>query len=367
MKPKKDDMQGNIAHQAIVWGGGFLVSCLFAWGLSAIFLDSVVPMVWDAALGRFISRPGVVERTRSEGWASTYWGEHGVVGIKDISRDVRSKVFIWGNSHVEALGVGDERKIAQQLTRMLQNEGMDMMGVGLGFSGESVADMYSFMQAYERIASPVAGHVVVLLGMKYVLPDEFSACHSVFTRLPEPRIEKNICTPSDTARAWAPVLYETNANVVIELYKKARGLSLRFAPGPVQKRSSTESAPRSVTAEGYVESWRFMLRALKKQTAVPISFIYCPRIPKISDNRVDLNDAEQPFVRAFATTCAEEGVPFIDVSAQVRNEYMQHARFTRGFFNTIPGQGHINEYGQAIIAKALFERLSEAKSALFAN
>jgi hypothetical protein len=61
--------------------------------------------------------------------------------VEDIRAIQRPKMILWGDSYVQALQVDDDRKMAQQINRILARDGNPpVFAVGEGQAGQSVAD-----------------------------------------------------------------------------------------------------------------------------------------------------------------------------------------------------------------------------------
>ena len=100
------------------WTLGFLVSCIFAFIVTNIFMDSLLSHEYDTALGKFMYSPNTYIRCRQEGWATTFVGKYNTFAVKDIDKNELPKIAIWGDSAVEAIQVSDATKMAQQVSEM---------------------------------------------------------------------------------------------------------------------------------------------------------------------------------------------------------------------------------------------------------
>ncbi len=78
-------------------------------------------------------------------------------------------------------------------------------------------------------------------------------------------------------------------------------------------------------------------------------------------------DEEDGYVRAddlrlrdiFSARCADYGIGFIDITDHFTRYSAETHRLPYGFFNTVPGTGHLNETGHAIVADDVYGRIRE--------
>ena len=98
-------------HSFIVWSAGLLVSFLFTWGVTAVFVDSISVFVWDDLLESYAYKPNTTLTSRSEGWADTVIGKHRFIKGEDaIALSNAPKFIYWGDSQVEALQLQAKKK-----------------------------------------------------------------------------------------------------------------------------------------------------------------------------------------------------------------------------------------------------------------
>jgi hypothetical protein len=352
------------------WLAGFAFSVLFAWVVSAVFLNSISPIVWDEQVGLYVAPPGTVYRHRSEGWASSRTGPH---GIKGLPADVPAgpKVFFWGNSFVDAVSVDDPDKMAQAFSSLCREHGLGLLGLGLGGGGESAAD-YSFkMRAFEREVGPIALHVIVLGSMGEVLPDLERHGHSrFFSTAGGFGLEKWSAVPSAPALRWTGVLHDLHLAGAYELYVRLRDLHLRLRPGTARE-SGAEAPPGDAAGQASPDTlrqgWEFLLQSLLCEARAPILFVHIPAVPRLVRGSVDFSEPDAGLARAFGEACARQNVGFLDLAGPFTEHFRATGRFTRGFANTPPGQGHLNQDGQRLAAQAVFRYIRGQGHALFAR
>ena len=336
------------------WCIGFVAAFLIAWGISAVFHDSLVPMVRDEELDRFIRMPGSTLRMRSEGWADTYTAERGLTVSGALTAASKGpKIIIWGDSHGEARQV----ESSQRMASIFNDLSDEVKAVSIADGGMSVADYFFLLPSYEKTIGDVVGHVFLLSGMEDVLPGMNLACRSRFLSDPW-RIEKSECTPSNFALRFAPFLNRWRLDFLHGIYRDVSGFIYRNASASVTFGSGLEE----IKDDDLEEGWTFLIQSLKGLTQSEIIFLYLPTIPRLDEGKIITVEGHLKTKERFRMVCLQNGVRFISLTDRFRDFFLVTNRFPRGFFNSPPGLGHLNADGQRIAGEELFQRLCNLAS-----
>ena len=336
------------------WGLGFLFSVLFIWGVTAVFTTGVSPKVWDAAVGRYVNEPGSVLRNRKEGWAELAVGLHGLtVAGEDVLKAAGPKFFLWGDSYAEGQQVAAEERAANVYNREAAPGAP--RGITVADSGLSMADFVFYLPRYEALSDDVVAHVFLLAGMRSVIPGRHLDCHSRF-ELDPMRFDYSECPPSGASLEYATLVSSLHLDFLHGIYKTLAGYDFRFSLGNMtEKQPVVRSAAKPLSDEQLTRAWRFLLGTLRKETGKRLAFIYVPLKPSLAGGHILRKDGESGRKELFARTCREFGVDFIDLTASFDALYETRGKLAQGFFNTPQGQGHLNAYGQGLIADGLRE------------
>lgn len=337
------------------WGFGFVLASFLIWPVSTMFLDSECENVWDPAVQEYVLRPDQRFCQRTEGWAVTQIGKHGILGTADIETIQDPIVAFWGDSYVEALHVPDEAKMAAQFTRACRaRTRRPLVGVNIGYSGRNVADYYSLIPAYERVAPSIVCHVIVVGHFEDILPDRFDGRSNRFVSRPQPAFVHHGWKPR-----WQKIkgaLDSLNLQFVWRLAVDLTELSVRLRPGPVPAPGNEDVRPDGDL--GLQEAWSFLITAMRQRTDRPLLFVYLADVPKIENGRVRLDNPEQRRTELFGDLCRRHGVGFIDMTEDFVRLYKTKGKLARGFANGIPGRGHINADGHRLVAEAVLLHLA---------
>ena len=347
------------------WVLGLALSLAVAWAAGAMFLDTVQPVVLDPQVGRYVARPGTSYRSRSEGWASSLAGVHGLRGLPGGQLPPGPKVVFWGDSFVEGVQVDDSERMPQALTALARQAGLPVTGVGVGTGGDSLIDSLFKLPEYAPTLGPVALHVFVLGKFADVLPDVPHACRATFRSSPElALVPAPGCPPSGLALRLAPLFHAYELGGAFELYRKLQALDLRLRPGP-----TPAPVPPAASAEPQVPlecAWAFLLAELQHRAGPHVLLLYAPTLPCLDRGRVLLEDPQGATARAFALACARAGVDFVDLGPAFAQHFRTTGRLTHGFFNTPPGTGHLDQDGHQLAAQAVVRYIEEHHDALLA-
>ncbi len=333
---------------AVVWGGGLLASVFVTNLICFLFTNSIEPAAWDEAVGLSVRIAGQAHRHRTEGWAETRIGRYGVHGVSDI-RDLRGpKIIFWGDSHVEGFPLDDRDKIAQQFNRLTAGEAGRPTAFAVGVSGSTIGTTYRLIPRYEKLASPVSYHFILITRMQFILPDDGTREPYALLSQPSPRFnESPPRKPDPRKQALLRELRRFRFPLPYLLYRQVTRTEMRFHPGSISGRS----APREpLDPPAPVAAWGFLLERLLERTEVPIAFVYCPDTPYLDGGRVNHVDGQRRLIDEFAARCRQREIPFISLHGEFSRLYETSGRFPRGFANNNRHRGHLNPHGLRLVA-----------------
>jgi lysophospholipase L1-like esterase len=279
-----------------------------------------------------------------------------VSAVSDIKSRAEEKIIVWGDSYVEAHQVDDNKKMAQQTTRLLaENRQTNLLVVGAGLSGQSVADYLLKIPVYEKQMAPVGAHVIVVGQMEDLFPDQASAHFSRFVSSPDMRIipaaPRNPSHLKYLVYEWGVRLKANGALSVLRNFSDGR--DLRFAMGPVGGKKSAEPAPPS--KENMEACFRFLAWQFRQATDRPLVLLYAPTVPQLKENRWDYHDDDGDAAALMERIFRENGWVVINTGEQFIRCFETKGELPRGFNNSRPGSGHLNETGHRLVAETLAE------------
>ncbi len=343
---------------ALIYIGSFLLSIItwnfiignFVFNQSAILFDDVI------GNRRY---PNTKFLGSAEGHSNFFTDELGF-NNKKISekRNDKIRIIILGDSTTEAEQVNLDKSYASLLEKKLNESSRAYEIFNLGFSGRAIPDYISYADGYIEKFSP--DFFIIQINYDDFTSDATGKDKQNYIRVNQENnleIVHNTHAGNETNRmiydksGWfQPIVAYTVTNVPIsnpaDIFKKP-------APKTIEdpnswKKTLTENAPALI-------EWQ--LAKIQEKYGNKIAFIYTSTAPSIHDGKIAEN--EDPTVieikELIQEKCAKLDIPLIDTSDQFVSYYKQTGKMPRGFANTMPGGGHLNEGGHQIVAKMLEE------------
>ncbi len=296
-------------------------------------------------------RTGDEVRWRSEGWATTQIGNHGLSGYQPM--DHASVIAIYGDSQVEGHCVNDADKICNQVnafaTRQL-NQRWDC--VPLARSSADANDWSRWLQQAERLWQP-QWHIWIVTELSDLKLDEKAKA-------------KTSGVWSAPSPSWIRIASDWHAEAAFTIARRlildsthGQPRKLRFSVGKVAVAASESELPPT---EQLVDPKTIQtLVALNEQLGGRLVIVYSPPVPSV-----------HPIVRFDTPDHAwddlamklRNSVRLIDLRPEHARLWQTEHRMPRGFQNGQPYSGHLNRDGNALIAQVIVEQLlnSDSKS-----
>lgn len=334
------------------WAGGFAVSLAFIWIVSFFFWNNRPPLMWDDALEMTVRSPGVV-KWRSEGWADTHYGKHGLLLQEEpLALSEKDKFILWGDSHVEAWQVSDADKISS-----VYNKGAaQTQCIGIGQSGWSVADYFFKIPLIEKHFPNVKGHVILLSGLQDTLPTTQNINRNIAHFSFSPNLKLTKATAQPHTHNFIETIDNFSLRFLPDTFLRMKRHNWHFSLGISSIATNATTAPPQKI--DHVIAWNYLLSNLRKQSLGFIAFVYCPDTPRPAKGEIILVTA-RPQVETFAQICKAHNIDFIDMSTPFKNYYLDNQILPRGFFNSPQGLGHLNQHGLKLVAQTLKSHFEE--------
>lgn len=328
------------------WIVGMLGCGLLFWVAGYHTVDSILVRVADPQLGVVTLRPGDTIRWRSEGWATTRIGPHGLPGWRPS--DAERRILLWGDSQVEGLTVNDPEKIHNQVIRLADRSGgRNLDCLPLGRSGSDAHHWISLTNAAEALWQPER-HVWVVTDLDdlWVLADrQATASLKRFSADPSPAWVRwaAACRADALLAAGKRIAYDRQAG---------RLRRLDFGPGPRRAALAAGDAAAAVSLdEQTIQTVASAITDHGRHRRLAI--LYAPATPRIGDRVV----IDHPDDAAFNALRRELGdaVAVVDLRAAFVELWQRQHRLARGFHHGMPGRGHLNAEGNRIVAEAVVQ------------
>ena len=312
-----------------------IISTLLIWFIGAIFLTSPTQYEYDAVVGEVVRKPGTVKLERGENWVCSQFGTHGLeIHDAEKLKSPNKKILIFGDSYIEANMVAWQERVQNQIN--LPKTDM----IGIGFSGAGMDEYITRIRTYSTAIPRVSASVIFIGDISDIFPNNSSS--RIFTKV------------SSRTDHFSYKFHLSAFRRIIRHWRLKRKLD--FA-GSWKKKSPIEKTTKPGSAQNMdlTSYWSEMLIKLKQAAKnQKILIVYAPTAPYISENRILMeNRSQEIFIQKFQKICHRLDVPFISLKQLFIEEYKKNKEFTRGFFNTHPGRGHMNKRGHALAGQAI--------------
>lgn len=325
------------------WILGAVVGTLAVAITSPLFVRSYVPLRFDSLRGAWTYGPGHHYRWRSEGYATTLIGPHGMPGRSRLrpDRPATPRVALWGDSQTEGVCVADHQKLFAQAERSFTATDRPTDFLPLARSGQSVADWLPQFASVERELG-VDLHVLVIVE----LADLLSAI--------QPSVEVSgrgaIARRSGIAASVPAFLIQALRYLVTDANDNPR--RLRFSVGP------PETDPIGRPATGATLDWTRVCQTIADTTDRPIVILYAPNVPHVAGGKIVLDDGQSDQLKRMKRAAKLHRLGVVDMSQSFRRSALE-GRWPRGFHNGQIGNGHLNVVGYQLIATELADAIGD--------
>lgn len=326
------------------WAIGLIGSWLCVWIFGPWFVNSILVRVQDAELQSVTLREGDRVRWRSEGWATTLIGPHGLPGWRPS--DAATRMVVWGDSQVEGLCVEDEEKIAAQCIQLAAEQYWQTVDcLPMGRSGSDAGDWARTIERADRLWTPVL-HVWVVT--------ELSDLFAIASEQPEAPVRGTWSSESSSLirlskRLGADALFQAARKMFFDP-ETGSVRSLRWSVGPDSK-SMVKTAPTPMGP--LIQEVCQRVAAINDRLHNRLLIVYVPAVPRIM-NEIDFEHPDDPVWNAFEAAIQDK-VSFIDLRTKLSESWRETGRFARGFHNGTPSDGHLNREGNRIIASGVVD------------
>jgi hypothetical protein len=298
-----------------------------------------------------------------EGFGITHYLSNGEIVTPRNSG--KTSVVVLGDSYTEGLQVNDDQKYVSVAENILSGRGVDVNLHNFGASGRCFADYVYIAPFVQRTYAP---EIVVL----QVTETDFTESLDIS--------RQNYFTATDSAVELVhnKDYYMFNLDLRNMLYSSGLGSLANFKLTPLIKEqrqrlamSAAGQAKASEPGTGSENSGDQPSASQKKLDAALVRmevdilkkaypdaklvFFLIPAAPVVRDDELILSDKDG---EALSEILGE--IPDLSVLypyEQFRDEFYSSGKLPRGFFNTLPGAGHLNSDGNFTAGTALADYL----------
>jgi hypothetical protein len=302
-----------------------------------------------------------------EGYGVTRFLANGEISTPQDSG--RLTVVVLGDSYTEALQVNDDQKFVSVAEGILHEHGQDMNLRNLGASGRCIADYIYIAPFVRRIYAP---DIIVL----QVTETDFTESMDIS------RQNYFVVDGASVSLVRNENYYVFNLDLRNMLYSTGLGSlanykltplvkeqRLRFAMAAAAQNQEGESAvaPADSDSEGAgfdeFNSAIFSSTMVQAQVdslmeaypGVKLIFLVIPSTPIVQGENLIVSDKSDDLLVEALGEASE--LPVLYPRDEFVELYTRYEKLPRGFFNTLPGSGHLNPDGNFAVGVALADYL----------
>jgi hypothetical protein len=334
--------------------------------VSLVIIEISVRVFWGAPALSNINDPDW-GRVPAKGSVILYNAEgHGITKYVDdgeISTPFSGgkNIIVLGDSHTEALQVMDAQKYPSITETMLREDGYFFDVRNLGFSGMSIAD-YIFLAPFVIEKFDPAIVVIQLDGQDF--EEAFDITKSnYFVYGNDGKInlihKPHYYTSVSSAKVRDILNY---SSMIVNGFARFQQIFTNNGFLPRSYDEQTVFAKPQIATQSTADPIPLELETLKlAYRNIKLILVYLPYTPVYTSDNIVLDDGR--FQDVLLNIKAMDGWSVIDPTEKFA-KLLDTSQFPRGFDNSLPGKGHLNQMGHRIVAELLVdqvERLLKAK------
>ncbi|MFG0263069.1 MAG: hypothetical protein ACF788_11810 [Novipirellula sp. JB048] len=336
------------------WLGALLGTFLIALS-SPLFVRSYLPSRVDPLRGVVVPDAGYGYRWRSEGYATTAIGPHGMPGRVDLP-DAKAadglRIALWGDSQAEGVCVADEHKLHRQIERIAGEAHHKVVVLPLARSGDDAAE---WLAQIPRVETTLA------IDLHLILVAEMSDLELASSTASLPVVDPQWQAKHNRLTAHLPAFILHAARRVLR-FPDGTSRTLRFSVGPPAADHATiHDTSAASAAERPRTDWDSVMHTLRSSTAQPLWVVYAPRVHRTRVAPVTVAETEPPpaILAEIERAARSAEISLLDM----RQAFFRSAAandWPHGFHNGIFMQGHLNQTGYQVIASEVAKALESS-------
>jgi lysophospholipase L1-like esterase len=322
-----------------------------------------------------------------EGYGLTRYDRWGAIQTPYHDNKKDNNVIVLGDSQTECLQVSDNLKFVSVAETLLRRDGYNADLHNLGRSGLAVADYVSWIPPFRSIFRPKA--IVVQLTHndffesfeegqfnRFILEDNSLDLFHVydlsggFVQKARKKYRIGIEIEELGRQRWllmrASFAESGGMSVMDEPFSRtANGNSNAvFDETPLSQTMNLQESPVEIPAEQIADTSVFdplladlqIELLLEASEGVPLVVVLLPSAPYISGDGIEMDDPRHQQLVEFMKRYPE--VTVVDPLPAFQ-ELAFNGRLPRGFFNSVPGTGHLNGDGNRIVGQLLAQAIGQ--------
>ena len=301
--------------------------CFFYYNVPVhnVAADGVTDYRWESNV--FYSRG-------TEGFAWGKTNNEGYVNLHDFNEGEQIDILIMGSSHMEAYQVALNESVATRLDEMLSKDSV----YNIGISGHNFLTCACNLEAAINKYRPSKYVIIETNRVNFDGDDLIKA------------IEGNVKEISSHTEGILGFLQKNQYLRLIYLQLQ----NYRKKTSAVDSDESPDVIVNNTNDAEALDTLLSKLNSISIGGNVQLIILYHPSVKINTDGGLQFIE-DSYSVEQFGKSCMDNDILFVDMSERFLQEYESRHILPYGFANTTIGSGHLNRYGHAMIADALYE------------
>jgi len=308
-----------------------------------------------------------------EGYGITQYEKWGEIRTPYYDKEKNNDVIVLGDSQTECLQVNDSVKFTSVAETIVRQDGYDLDLHNLGRSGLAMADYVSWIPPFISLYRP---KVIVVqltendfiesfqLGQfnNFVFRDngeiDLIQTYDISSGFKQ-KVRRKYYFDSQIKELGYQRWYlmgGATGNLLAEIFNpmaKAKPLVENAAPESIGS-TPAENVSTEIFTTQLAEPQMKML--LDVSEGIPLVVVLLPTAPFISGDKIQMVDPTHERLKEFIEHYPE--ITIVDPLPEFQ-QLASSGRLPRGFFNSTPGRGHLNKYGNEIVGRLLAKAVEQ--------
>ncbi len=333
--------------QAPVW-------CLLSLLIIELALRGTVfnlPFYWNATnWAGDIPAPGSTILWGKEGYGITQYEKWGEIRTPYQDDKFENDVIVLGDSLTEAWHVVDEVKFSSHAETILRQDGYAADLHNLGRSGLAMADYVSWLPDYIALYQP---RVIVVQLTRGDFTESFDVDQFNYFIAQDNKIT-DLFQRYDFSTGFkqrARREYHWDGFEIQQLGDERWRFMQRTGQTPANP--DLNAGMQALLPELVGQQMEMLISACD---GIPLVVVLLPSVPSISGNEIKTTDPAHEQLKMLIQN--ESAVTVVDPLPEFQ-QLASSGHLPRGFFNTTPGKGHLNQYGHEIVGQLLADAIEQ--------
>lgn len=269
------------------------------------------------------------------------WGKFDAQGFNNQAVIENPDIIILGSSHMEATNVMQDENTGYLLNQMLDG---NYSVYNMGISSHDFFKVCQYLSANLEM---------------YETPPKVVVIETSTVQISRNNVKKVLKGSIEHMPSPSTGLVGTLQKIPFFrlIYQQVQGGLLNlFMPARAGAVDDTESdkTTKTVKKKQYKKLFNY-LASIEEQYGTEIIIFYHPEETFHEDGTIEFDNSKS--LSAFASAAEKKGITFIDLTDSFEKMYYESHHVPHGFATGEIGTGHLNAYGHAVTADALYETI----------